>query len=135
MASGYLPGKFGRFYVQGGGNVSGAYRWSPGFKRERLDTTNFESAVSPSGNNVFSEGDTGVLDTTFTIEMYLSAVNVNFFFPDATLVCSLYYRKNIPLGYSGLIADVLDFSPNTAVREMAKATVQLQTNGLVLSAG
>lgn len=133
MAS-YLPGKFGRFYLSSVGVVEGAYRWSPGFRRERLDTTNFESAVSTSGNNVFSEGTTGPLDTTFSVEMYVSPVNVNFFFPDATLTCSLFYRKNIQLGYSGLVADVLDFSPSTAVREVAKATAQLQTSGLVASA-
>lgn len=132
--SAYLPGKFGRFYLAGFGNVSGAYKWAPSFKRERLDLTNFESAVGASGNNVFSEGDVGVLDTTFQVECYMSPVNVNLFFPDATLQCSLYYRKNIPLGYTGLVADVLDFSPNTAVREVAKGTASLQTNGLVVSA-
>lgn len=130
----YLPGKFARFYLTGAGNVEGAYRWSPGFRRERLDTTNFESAVSTSGNNVFSEGTTGPLDTTFSVEMYVNPVNVNFFFPDATLTCSLFYRKNVALGYTGLIADVLDFSPNTEVRGVAKATAQLQTSGLVTSA-
>lgn len=133
MPSSFLPGKFARFSL-GADSVAGAYRWSPGFRRERLDTTNFESAVSASGINVFSEGDTGPLDTTFSVEMYVSAVNVNFFFPDAQLTCSLYYRKNVPLGYTGLIADVLDFSPSTAVREVAKATAQLQTSGLVAAA-
>lgn len=133
MANSYLPGKFARFTL-GSQSIAGAYRWSPGFRRERLDTTNFESVVSVSGNNVFSEGTTGPLDTTFSVEMYVSETNVNFFFPDATLTCAMYYRKNVALGYTGLIADVLDFSPSTAVREVAKATAQLQTNGLVSSA-
>lgn len=135
MASGYIPGKFARFYLNGIGAVSGPYRWAPSMKRERLDTTNFESAVGPSGNNVFSEGDVGIFDTTFTVETWISAVNCNMFYPDATLICSLFYRKSSPLGYVGLVADVLEFSPNVGVREMEKATVNMQTSGLVLPAG
>ncbi len=134
MPSSYLPGKFARVYATGIGNIAGAYRWTPGFRRERLDTTNFESAVSTSGYNVFSEGDTGPLDTTISLELWVSPTNVNYFFPDAPLTVSLFYRKNNPLGYSNLLCDVLDFSPGTSVREVAKGTAQLQTSGIVSSA-
>jgi len=126
----YLPGKFGRFR-RAGAAVEGAYRWAPGFRRERLDTTNFESAVSASGNNLHTEGTTGPLDTTFTVEGYLTPGNVNMFFPEEDLTCDLLFRKNNPLGYTGVVADVLEFSPSLGVREVAKFTSNLQANGLV----
>lgn len=129
----YFPGKFARFQFSSVA-IAGPYRWAPSFKRERLDTTNFESAVGPSGNNVHSEGVTGVLDTTFSVEIYLTDANVNLFFPDAGVICDLLFRKNVALGYKGIAADVLELSPSTAVREVAKATAQLQSNGVVYSA-
>lgn len=128
----YLPGKFARFRAPA--NVSGAFRWSVGFRRERLDMTNFESALSASGKNVHSEGATGVLDTTFSVEMVMSDANINLFFPEVPVVCDLLYRKNVELGYRGINADVLEFSPNTAVRDRATGTVQMQANGLVAQA-
>lgn len=111
--------------------ITGPFRWNVGFKRERLDLTNFESAVSLDGVNVHTEGTTGPLDTTFTVEAYLNDANVNLFFPTSSLICDLYFRKNVQLGYTSILADVLDFGPSTAVREVAKATAQLQANGLV----
>lgn len=125
-----LPGKFARFRTA---NVArrGPFRWSPSFRRERLDTTDFESVVSASGNNVHTEGLTGVLDTTFQVEGYMRDDLVNLFFPEAALTCDLYFRKNVALGYVGVAADVLEFTPSTAVREVARFTTQLQANGLV----
>jgi hypothetical protein len=110
---------------------AGPHRWNIGFRRERLDVTTFESTVSASGYNVHSDGLTGVLDTTFQVETYVSDATYNVFFPETTLSCDLLYRKNVALGYFGISADVLEFTPNTAVRDRAMATVQLQSNGLV----
>ena len=129
MAS-FLPGKFARF-VAAGVSANGSFRWSPGFRRERLDVTTFESLVSASGYNVHSDGLTGVLDTTFQVESYITDTTVNLFFPDAPLACDLYYRKAIPLGYTGIYADVLEFTPTVSVRDRAMGTAQLQTSGLV----
>lgn len=126
----FLPGKFARFRV-GGVSQTGPFRWNIGFRRERLDVTTFESAVSASGNNLHSDGLTGVLDTTFQVETYVNDATVNLFFPEAAVVCDLYYRKAVALGYIGISADVLEFTPNTAVRDRAMATVQMQSNGLV----
>lgn len=126
----FLPGKFARF-VRGSQAVEGAYRWTMGFKRERIDQTHFESAVSTSGNNVHTEGVTGPLDTTFGVDLHATAANLNLFFPEAALTCSLYFRKSVPLGYAGILADVLDLSPATGVREAGKLTANLQANGLV----
>jgi hypothetical protein len=135
-----LPGKYARFNSPSGSPVGGPFRWNIGFRRERLDTTNFESAVDAAGVNVFSEGATGVLDTTVQMEMYNSDVSVagNFFFPGLTLTGDLLFRKpglaqfgGTAHGYIGLILDVLDFSPSTAVREVSKSTIQLQSNGFV----
>lgn len=126
----FLPGKFARFR-SASANVTGAYKWSPSFKRERLDTTNFESVVSSSGNNVHTEGTTGPLDTTFSVEGWATDANVNTFFPEAALTCDLLYRKSSSLGYMGVVADVLDFGPSTAAREMARFTANLQASGLV----
>lgn len=126
----YLPGKFARFRVASAA-ITGPFRWSPSFRRERLDTTNFESTVSASGNNVHSEGVTGVLDTTFSVEGYLTDTIINTFFPEASLTCDLYFRKAVALGYVGVVADVLDFAPNTSVRQTSQFTAQLQANGLV----
>ncbi|AMV24598.1 hypothetical protein VT84_09395 [Gemmata sp. SH-PL17] len=128
----FLPGKFARFRAPAA--IAGAFRWNIGFRRERLDLTNFESAISVSGNNVHSEGATGVLDTTFTVEMYLNDITINAFFPEAQGVCDLLYRKNVELGYKGVVADVLEFQPSTTVRDRAMGTVQFQANGRVLPA-
>lgn len=125
----FLPGKFARFKAPL--SVTGAFRWNVGFRRERLDLTNFESTVSVSGNNVHTEGTTGVLDTTFGVEMYMSDANVNLFFPEAAVSCDLLFRKNVQLGYIGVSGDVLEFQPNTTVRDRAMGTVQMQANGLV----
>jgi hypothetical protein len=125
----YLPGKFARFSA-GASVVEGAFRWSVGFRRERLDTTNFESVVGVSGVNVHSEGLTGILDTTFSVEGYVNTDTINLFFPDVELACALYYRKDVSLGYS-CDADVLSFSPQTSVRDKAGFTAELQANGLV----
>lgn len=130
----FLPGKFARFSAGAAGAATGSFRWNVGFRRERLDVTTFESAVSASGLNVHSDGLTGVLDTTFQVETYVNDLIVNLFFPEASLTCSLYFRKAIALGYLGISADVLEFSPNVSVRDRAMATVQLQSNGLVSQA-
>lgn len=126
----FLPGKFGRFQANGL-YLLGAHRWNVGFRRERLDVTTFESTVSASGYNVHSDGLTSVLDTTFQVETYMTDLAINVFFPETALTCSLYFRKSVALGYTGISADVLEFTPNTGVRERAMATVQLQANGLV----
>jgi len=126
----YLPGKFARFQVASTA-IAGPYRWNVGFRRERLDVTTFESTVSASGNNVHSDGLTGVLDTTFQVETLMNDAYINLFFPEAQLTCDLYFRKLIQLGYTGLVADVLEMTPNTERRGVSSATVQLQTSGLV----
>ena len=126
----FLPGKFARFRVASTA-LAGPFRWNIGFRRERLDVTTFESTVSASGFNVHSDGLTGVLDTTFQVEVYVNDATVNVFFPETLLSCDLLYRKAVQLGYTGIAADVLEFTPNTAVRDRAMATVQLQSNGLV----
>ena len=126
----FLPGKHARFRAAGV-STTGAFRWNVGFRRERLDVTTFESTVSLSGNNVHSDGLTGVLDTTFQVETYVNDVIVNAFFPDSALTCDLYFRKLVALGYTGVYADVLEFTPNVSVRDRAMATVQLQASGLV----
>lgn len=128
----FLPGKFARFRAPG--VFAGPFRWNIGFRRERLDLTNFESVVGASGVNVHSEGTTGVLDTTFSVELYMTDVNVNMFFPDASVACDLLYRKNVELGYKSISADVLEFSPNTTVRDRSMGTAQFQANGLVSQA-
>lgn len=115
----------------GGTAVAGPFRWNIGFRRERLDVTTFESTVSASGNNLHTDGLTGPLDTTFQVEAYVNDATVNIFFPEAQLVSDLLYRKNVTLGYNGVAADVLEFTPNQAVRDRAMATVQMQSNGLV----
>lgn len=127
----YLAGKWARFNA-GGINVVGAYKWSIGFKRERLDTTSFESAANTV--NVFSDGLTGVLDTTFSVEGYVSDALVNLFFPEANIAAALYYRKSVALGYAINYADILSFSPSTTVRDKATFTAELQTSGLVTPA-
>lgn len=128
-----LPGKFARFRSSSA-SVSGAFRWNIGFRRERLDLTNFESAVSVSGINVFSEGSTGPMDTTFQVEVYATDANVNLFFPEGSLTCDLLFRKTVSLGYMGIVADVLNFTPNTEVRGIGKFVVEFQSNGLVSQA-
>lgn len=125
-----LPGKFARFRASAA-NIAGPFRWGASFRRERLDTTNFESAVSASGVNVHTEGTTGPLDSTFTVEGWLDDGVINLFFPDASLTCDLLFRKLISLGYKNVVADVLDFAPGTAVREVGRFTAQLQSNGVV----
>lgn len=125
----FLPGRYARF-TAGAISTSGTFRWNIGFRRERLDTTNFESVASAATGNVHSEGLTGVLDTTFSVEGYVNDVTVNLFFPGGALVCSLLYRKFISLGYV-CSADVLSFQPQTSVRDKAGFTAELQTNGLV----
>lgn len=125
-----LPGKFARFRAASTA-IAGPFRWNVGFRRERLDLTNFESAVSATGVNVHTEGTTGPLDTTFQVETYMTDTAVNLFFPDASLSCDLLFRKTVALGYYGVSADVLSFSPSTEVRQVARATVELQANGLV----
>ena len=135
----YLPGKFARLNVTnpiyGSGSAAGPFRWSPGFRRERLDTTNFESVLSADGYNVHSEGQTGPLDTVFSVEGWMTVEIINLFWPAPPLSCDLLFRKNVALGYKGVIADVLDFGPSTGVRENGKFTAQLQANGLVSPAG
>jgi hypothetical protein len=127
-----LAGKFARFApITGGAGLNGPYRWGGGFKRERLDTTNFESAVSASGNNIHSEGLTGILDSTFQIEGWIDDAVINTLFPEATLAADFLFRKNVALGYKNVAVDVLDFSPGTAVREVGKFICQAQANGLV----
>lgn len=126
----FLPGKFARFRAASTA-VAGTFRWNVGFRRERLDVTTFESTVSASGYNVHSDGLTGVLDTTFQVEMYMNDAVINVFFPEAALSCDLLYRKAVSLGYNGVSADVLEFTPNTSVRDRAMGTAQLQANGLV----
>lgn len=135
-----LPGKFARFQVDAV-TVDGPFRWNIGFRRDRLDTTTFESTVGTSSAtsslNVGSDGVTGVLDTTFQVELYnsgLSAAALNIFFPDAQLACTLLFRKTVALGYTGIFADVLSFTPSTEVRGVSKGTVELQANGWVLKA-
>ena len=126
----FLNGKFARFRVAAAA-VTGAFRWQLGLRRERLDTTNFESVVSLSGNNVHSDGLTGVLDSTVTVEGYSDDATINLLFPEASLAIDLFYRKAVQLGYSIAYADVLSFAPKTAVRDRAGFTCELQANGLV----
>ncbi len=128
-----LPGKFGRFRATAA-SVTGSYRWNVGFRRERLDLTNFESAVGVSGINVFSEGDTGPMDTTFQVEVYATTANVNVFFPEGELTCDLLFKKTASLGYNNIAADVLSLTPNTEVRGLGKYVAELQSNGLVTAA-
>lgn len=126
----FLPGKFARIKVAST-SVTGPFRWNVNFRRERLDTTNFESTASASGVNIHSEGLTGVLDTVFTIEGYSNTDVINVLFPDASVTCDLLFRKSVALGYQSVAADVLSYQTNTAVRERAQFTAELQANGLV----
>jgi hypothetical protein len=125
-----IAGKFARIN-NGSTAVVGPFRWTSGFKRERLDVTTFESTVSASGNNVFSDGLTGVLDSIFTIEGWIDDTTINLFFPDASQTNDFLFRKNVSLGYKGVNGDILDFGPATGVREAAKFTSTFQSNGLV----
>jgi hypothetical protein len=125
-----LPGKFARFQANAT-TATGAFRWGASFTRERLDTTTFESAVSASGLNLHTDGTTGPLDSKFTVEGWIDDAVLNLFFPDAALTCHLLFRKNVSLGYKNVVADVLDFGPATAVREVGRFTAQLQSSGLV----
>lgn len=126
----FLPGKFARFRVASAA-ITGPFRWNVGFRRERLDTTNFESATGVSGVNVHSEGLTGPLDTIFNVEGVLDSAGLNIFFPESALTCDLYFRKSVALGYAGVVADVLTFNPSTAVRDRGAFTAELQASGLV----
>lgn len=126
----FLPGKFARFSA-GGLTTSGAFRWNVAFRRDRLDTTTFESIVSADGTNVHSDGETGVLDTTFNVEGYSVDTTINILFPGAGIAAALQYRKNVALGYAIADADVLSFNPQTTVRDKASFTAELQANGLV----
>ncbi|TXH99555.1 MAG: hypothetical protein E6Q76_19595 [Rhizobium sp.] len=128
----FLPGKFARFRMPTA--IAGPFRWNIGFRRERLDLTNFESPLSTSGVNVHSEGTTGILDTTFSVEMYCNDTTINAFFPEITVVCDLLFRKAAQLGYLGINADILEFTPNTSVRDKAMATVNFQATGIVRQA-
>lgn len=130
MPSIYLPGKFARF-TAGGVSVAGAYEWGLTARRDRLDTTNFESAVSANGINVCSDGLTGVLDTTFNVSGYASAALINILYPAAELACTLLFRKNTPLGYYISYADVLSFAPKTSVRDKGGFSAELQSSGIV----
>ena len=125
-----LAGKFARFQASGTA-INGPFRWGAGFKRERLDTTNFESAVDAGNINVFSEGLTGVVDTTFTVEGWIDDTTLNVFYPSQQFTADFLFRKNVSLGYKSVAVDVLDFSPGTAAREAGKFTAQMQASGLV----
>jgi hypothetical protein len=121
-------GKFGRLKVASAavGYMSG---WKSRFRRERLDTTNFESAASTY--NVFSDGLTGVLDTTFNVDGYVDVGNAAVFFPAATLSCDFIFNKTSGLGYLGIAADVLGFEPGGQVRQLFTFSAELQSNGAV----
>lgn len=126
-----LAGKHGRINVTGVGAVGYMSSWRARMRRERLDTTNFES-VTLNGN-VYSEGLTGVLDTTFTVEGYCHAGgNLLVYYPQDGLVHDFLFRKTSPLGYLGVECDVLGFEPGGNVRDRFTFTAELQSNGLVV---
>lgn len=127
-----LPGKFGRFNSPSGVTAQGAFRWNVGFRRERLDTTTFDSDTD--NTNVFSNGVTGVLDTTFQVEIYNNSSTPNLLFPGASVTCDLLFNRISTLGYKNIAADVLSFAPSSEVRGVSKGTAELQSNGLVASA-
>jgi hypothetical protein len=126
----FLNGKFARVSVNST-VFAGPFKWSLSFKRDRLDTTNFESAAL--GVNVYSEGLTGVMDTTFSMDGYVDDAAPNFLYPAAQVTVSLLFRKSVALGYTAT-ADILEYSTNTAVRDKIGFTANFQTNGSVLPA-
>lgn len=129
----FMAGKFARVTVDGV-TATGPYRWSIGFKRERLDVTTFEATVGATGVNVHTDGLTGPLDTTIQVEGYQNDVTPNLLFPDSSAALTLLWRKAVALGYTVASADVLDYNSNTAVRDKAGWTSQLQASGLVAPA-
>lgn len=110
---------------------AGPFKWALSFKRDRLDTTNFESATYLT--NVYSEGLSGVMDTTFSVDGYVSDNAPNILYPNAVVAFTLLFRKTAPLGYAGN-ADILDYSASTPVRDKISFTANFQTNGIVLPA-
>jgi hypothetical protein len=129
----FLAGKFARVTVDAV-TATGPYRWGLGAKRERLDVTTFESTVGATGVNLHTDGLTGPMDTTISVEGWQNDVTPNLLFPDASAALGLFWRKAVQLGYTIGSADVLDYNSNTTVREKAGWTAQLQTNGLVAPA-
>jgi hypothetical protein len=123
-------GKFGRVKLNGT-PVAGLKKWKGSFKRERQDLTNFESVVSASGLNVFSEGTTGILDSVFDLEGYVNLDAVGQFFPDEELEYDFLLVKVPELGYQGIAADTISYDPGAASRGVLDFTAQVQSNGLV----
>lgn len=126
----FLAGKFARVTV-GAVTATGPYRWQIGFRRERLDVTTFESTVGLTGVNLHTDGLTGPLDTTVTIEGYQTDTTPNLLFPDASTSLALLWRKNVALGYAIAVADVLSYNSNTAVRDKAGWSAECQASGIV----
>lgn len=124
----FIPGKFGRVTV-GGVALVGSFRWGMSLKRDRLDTTNFESSVSGDGFNVFSEGVVGVLDTTANIEGYVNTAQASILAPAGSAAFSFLFLKSPVFGYQGVTCDILDYSPGIQVRDRQQYTAQVQTNG------
>lgn len=133
MALGTLAGKYGRVNVLGV-PINGSFRWAMSFRRERLDVTNFESTVSNTGYNVFSDGLTGVLDTTANIEGYFNTAAPNLFYPDGPLTFDFLFAKSPQFGYFNVYCDILEYSPGVTVRDRQQFTASLQTSGSVPTA-
>ena len=123
-------GKYGRVN-QTGVPVAGITGWTAQFRRERIDVTNFESSVSADGYNVFSDGLTGVLDSTFNIEAVTNVAAPAAFFPIAPLFYDFLYTKAVPIGFTNIYCDILNFSPGPKVRAGNTFTAELQSSGAV----
>lgn len=130
MAFTPAAGKYGRI-LQNSSAVEGSFRWQMSMKRDRLDVTNFESTLSADGYNVFSDGLTGILDTTATIEGYVNGSALTIFMPKGQLAYSFLYTKTPVHGFLGVNCDILEFAPGIQVRDRQQFTAQLQSNGSV----
>lgn len=124
----FIPGKYGRVTVSGT-PITGSFRWGMQQRRNALDTTNFESAVSGDGYNVFEEQVMGTLGTTISVEGYTNTAQLNILAPAGQAVFTFLYSKSPALGYAGVTCDILEFSPGTTMSDVTKYTAQVKANG------
>lgn len=124
-----FAGKFGR--VQGSGVPLGYLSaWRARFRRDPIDTTNFETTTD--GVNVGEEQLTGTLGTTFTVEGYVDqTAGMNLFYPYTQVTMDFLYRKTSPVGFRNVVVDILGFEPGGGVKDVFKYTAEVKVNGLL----
>ncbi len=124
-----FAGKFGR--VSSSGLPLGYIAsWRAKFSRTPNDTTNFETVTD--GVNVGEEQLTGTLGTTLTFEGYVDqSAGMNLFYPYTQVTMDLQYRKTSPVGFFGVLVDLLDFEPGATVHDVFKYNASAKVFGLL----